>query len=81
MSFLNVSQKCDINPNDLPTGIYQYWGNYFDTSPSEIPHLIISFYGQSLIFQLGATYSGTLRFRTRGATSNEWTSWKKVTCE
>lgn len=81
MNFLNVSTNCDIDPNNLSTGIYQYWGVYFDTSPVQIPHLIIAFCGQSLMFQLGAGYNGDLRFRMRGASYNEWTSWRKVTYE
>lgn len=69
----NISEKND--PNNITMGVYQYWSTYFDNSPFEIPHIIVSFNAQSLILQLGASYDGHLKYRTRGASAAEWTEW------
>ena len=66
------------NPDNLGTGIYQYWGTYFDTSPFQVPHILIDFNAQSLRFQIGANHKGNVVFRSRGATETEWTSWKNI---
>ena len=39
------------NPDNLGTGIYQYWSIFFDTSPFQVPHIILNFNAQSLGFQ------------------------------
>ena len=74
-----MEYACEINPDSLGLGIYQYWNIYFDTSPFKIPHILISFNAQAFILQLSAPYSGdNLKFRTRGAGINEWSVWKKL---
>ncbi len=66
------------NPDNLGTGIYQYWSIFFDTSPFQVPHIILNFNAQSLRFQIGADFKGSVVFRSRGATETEWTSWKRM---
>lgn len=67
-----------INPDNLATGIYQYWGTYYDTSPFTTPHIIVDFNAQSLRFQIGTNHTGSVVFRSRGATEVEWTQWKNI---
>ena len=70
-----------VNPDTITIGVYQYWGSYYDSSPFDIPHVIVSFNAQAIILQIGASFSGFLKFRTRGASTTEWTNWRTVSVE
>lgn len=72
----SIGEKTD--PNNIILGVYQYWGTYFESNPFDIPHIIVSLNAQSLVLQLGASYNGNLKYRTRGASATEWTVWYTV---
>lgn len=72
----NISEQTD--PNNITMGIYQYWTVYFDSNPFEIPHIIVSLNSQALVLQIGASWNGNLKYRTRGAGATEWTVWYSI---